>query len=125
MILVLDNNRNQFLWGSQRASLLSPLILMDEGERPLKEIFSPSHTEGGLRLVWTAWNLYNLLLVQLRSADSPLAAFYCFTLYQSHHLSLTFISARERQKDHMAGTMIQVLHQLCPAWSNPSQSAAH
>ena len=71
---------------------------MDEGERLLKEIFSPSHTEGGLRLVWTAWNLYNLLLVQLRSADSPLAAFYCFTLYQSHHLSLTlYLLERDRE----------------------------
>ena len=85
MILVLDNNRNQFLWGSQRASLLSPLILMDEGERPLKEIFSPSHTEGGLRLVWTAWNLYNLLLVRLSSADSPgcFLLFYIITVLSS------------------------------------------
>ena len=98
---------------------------MDGAERLLKEIFSPSHTEGGLRLVWTAWNLYNLLLVQLSSADSPLAAFYCFTLSESSSLSLVYLIERERERDHMAGTMIQVLHSSAVPWSNPGQSVAH
>ena len=44
MILVLDNNKNHSLLGSQRASL----ILMDDGPRRVKEIVSPSHTEGRL-----------------------------------------------------------------------------
>ena len=83
---------------------------MDEEERLFKEIFSPpsSLTEGGLRLVWTAWNLYNLLLVQLSSADSPLAAFYCFTLSESsslsHHGTPLYVGIayrdRETERDH-------------------------
>ena len=73
MILVLDNNRNHFLLRSQRGSL----ILMDDGERRLKEIVSPSHTEG--RLVWTAWNLYNLLSVTAET----LLAFYCLRWSES------------------------------------------
>ena len=73
MILVLDNNKNHSLLGSQRASL----ILMDDRPRRVKEIVSASHTEG--RLVWTAWNLYNLLSVTAET----LLAFYCSTLSQS------------------------------------------
>ena len=90
---------------------------MDGAERLLKEIFSPSHTEGGLRLVWTAWNLYNLLLVRLSSADSP----GCFLLFYIIRVIISLSALSDRE----TGTALAPALPPVLPWSNPSLSAAH